>query len=69
MIERREREPRTPGWHLTAARLKARIGRSMEFKRLFTPQEAESALPLVRQIVADILETARRIRELDENER
>jgi hypothetical protein len=40
----------------------------MEFKRLFTPQEAESALPLVRQIVADILETARRIRELDEND-
>jgi len=38
----------------------------MEFKRLFTQREAESALPLVRQIVADILETARRIREAEE---
>ena len=36
----------------------------MEFKRLFTRQEAESTLPLVRQIVADVLETARKIREL-----
>ncbi len=40
----------------------------MEFKRLFTRQEAESALPLVRQIVVDVLETARRIRELEEND-
>jgi len=40
----------------------------MEFKRLFTQQEAESALPLVRQIVADVLETARKIRELEEND-
>ncbi|MGO9308781.1 MAG: DUF2203 domain-containing protein [Spirochaetia bacterium] len=40
----------------------------MEFKRLFTRQEAESALPLVRQIVADVLETARRIRKLDEGD-
>ena len=40
----------------------------MEFKRLFTRLEAESALPLVRQIVADVLETARKIRELDEND-
>jgi hypothetical protein len=40
----------------------------MEFKRLFTRREAESALPLVKQIVADILETARRIREMDEND-
>ena len=40
----------------------------MEFKRLFTLREAESTLPLVRQIVADVLETARRIRELDEND-
>jgi hypothetical protein len=40
----------------------------MEFKRLFTQREAESALPLVRQIVADILETARRIREMDQND-
>jgi hypothetical protein len=38
----------------------------MEFKRLFTQREAESALPLVRQIVADVLETARRIREVEE---
>jgi hypothetical protein len=38
----------------------------MEFKRLFTQREAESALPLVRQIVADVLETARRIREAQE---
>ena len=30
----------------------------MEFKHLFTREEAESALPLVRRIVADILETA-----------
>ncbi len=36
----------------------------MEFKRLFTREEAVRALPLVRQIVEDILATARRIREL-----
>jgi len=36
----------------------------MEFRRLFTPEEAESALPLVRRIVADILSTAQRVREL-----
>jgi len=40
----------------------------MEFKRLFTRQEAESTLPLVRQIVADVLETARKIRELEQND-
>jgi hypothetical protein len=40
----------------------------MEFKRLFTRQEAKSTLPLVRQIVADILDTARRIRGLDKND-
>ena len=40
----------------------------MEFKRLFTQREAESALPLVRQIVADVLETAARIRKLEEND-
>lgn len=39
----------------------------MEFKRYFTPEEATSALPLVRQIVEDILETARSIRDLGEN--
>lgn len=38
--------------------------RIMEFKRLYTPEEATRALPLVRQIVEDILDTARRIREL-----
>jgi len=40
----------------------------MEFRRIFTRSEAESALPLVRQIVGDILETARKIRELDETD-
>lgn len=40
----------------------------MEFKRLFTPQEAQSALPLVKRIVADILETAGRIREREEDD-
>ena len=40
----------------------------MEFKRLFTRQEAESTLPLVRQIVADILETGRRIQTAEEND-
>jgi hypothetical protein len=42
--------------------------RSMEFKRLFTQREAESALPLVRQIVVDVLETAARIREMKEDD-
>ena len=41
---------------------------SMEFKRVFTQQEAESTLPLVRQIVADILETAGRLREAEETD-
>jgi hypothetical protein len=36
----------------------------MEFQRLFTRQEAERALPLVRRIVADILEKAAGIRAL-----
>jgi len=40
----------------------------MEFKRLFTPKEAESTLPLVRQIVSDILEAGRKIRDLNEDE-
>jgi hypothetical protein len=40
----------------------------MEFKRLFTRQEAESALPLVRQIVTDILEKARILREMEETD-
>ncbi len=40
----------------------------MEFRRLFTRREAESTLPLVRQIVADILETGRRLRDLEEDD-
>jgi hypothetical protein len=40
----------------------------MKFKRLFTRAEAESTLPLVRQIVADILEVGRKIRELPDND-
>jgi hypothetical protein len=40
----------------------------MEFTRYFTPKEATSALPLVRQIVEDILETARGMHDLDESE-
>ena len=40
----------------------------MEFKRLFTRAEAESTLPLVRQIVTDILETGRKVRELEEDD-
>jgi hypothetical protein len=36
----------------------------MEYRRLFTREEAEKALPLVRRIVADILKTAAAIREL-----
>jgi len=42
--------------------------RSMEFKRVFTRQEAESTLPLVRQIVTDILESAGRLREAEESD-
>ncbi len=41
----------------------------MEFKRLFTRSEAESALPLVRQIVSDILQAARKVRALEESDR
>ena len=40
----------------------------MEFKRFFTRREAESALPLVRQIVNDVLATAGKIREMDEDD-
>jgi hypothetical protein len=40
----------------------------MEYKRLFTRQEAESALPLVRRIVIDILEKARILREMEETD-
>ena len=40
----------------------------MEFKRLFTREQAESTLPLVRRIVADILETGQAIRELGEGD-
>jgi len=43
----------------------AKLTLTMKFKRLFTPTEARSALPLVRQIVSDILTTARKIREPD----
>jgi len=32
---------------------------------MFTPEEAERSLPLVRRIVADVLSTASRIRELE----
>lgn len=41
---------------------------ALEFKRLFTRAEAERALPLVRQIVGDILETGSRIQELQEDD-
>ncbi len=40
----------------------------MEFKRTFTREEAESALPLVRSIVADILRTAGTIRGREESD-
>ncbi|HUI70054.1 MAG TPA: DUF2203 domain-containing protein [Spirochaetia bacterium] len=40
----------------------------MEFKRLFTPQEAQNTLPLVRQIVGDILEAGRKIRDTSEDD-
>ena len=50
---------------MTAARGVAKFRWTMDFKRLFTPTDAERTLPLVRQIVADVLETGRRIRELD----
>ena len=53
---------------MTTPYMIARLPGSMEFKRLFTQREAESALPLVRQIVTDVLETARKIRELDESD-
>jgi len=52
---------------LTAPGKSGKTSPAMEFKRLFTQREAESALPLVRQIVADVLETARRIREAAED--
>ena len=51
--------------HLTGTRRAARIRSTMEFKRLFTRREAESSLPLVRQIVADVLATANKIRQLE----
>lgn len=39
----------------------------MEFERLFTAAEAAQTLPLVRRIVEDILETARKFRSLEED--
>ena len=39
----------------------------MEFRRLFTRREAESTLPLVRRIVADILATGRALRDRGED--
>lgn len=56
------------GEHLTGSLRAERIRGTMEFKRLFTQREAESALPLVKQIVADVLERASRIRQLEEND-
>ncbi len=53
---------------MTALDSAAKMLKPMEFKRLFTRQEAESALPLVRRIVADVLETARKIRGRDEDD-
>ena len=53
---------------LTAARTVGRICPTMRFKKLFTRREAESSLPLVRRIVADALETARKIRSLNEED-
>lgn len=41
----------------------------MEFKRLFTREEAVRTLPLVRRIVEDILKTAERLRSLNGPER
>ncbi len=41
----------------------------MEFRRLFSREEAERALPLVRRIVADILKTAGSIREAGDDQR
>ena len=40
----------------------------MEFKRLFTQEEAERTLPLVRRIVGDILAAAGRMRSLAEGD-
>lgn len=54
---------------MTILDAEVRIRRSMEFKRLFTREEAESTLPLVRRIVADILQTGRTIRELEEDDK
>lgn len=40
----------------------------MDFQRIFTIEEANRTLPLVRQIVADILRTAERVRGLEDGD-
>ncbi len=45
-----------------------RFAVDMEFKQIFTREDAQRALPLVRRIVEDILATARRIRELPQDD-
>lgn len=68
MPERDRQFSRAAKKHLTGARRTEEIRSTMEFKRLFTQREAESALPLVRQIVDDVLQTAQKIRQRDEND-
>ncbi len=51
---------------LTTATTETRMEATMEFKRLFTREEAVRTLPLVRRIVGDILSAAGRLRSLPE---